>query len=32
LAGKPDTVKVRLPQDANTKQAQPLDLRGRSIG
>jgi len=32
LAGKSGTVKVRLPDGANTKQAQPVDLRGRPIG
>src|ERR1039458_3050234 len=32
LAGKSGAVKVRLPEGANTKQPQPVDLRGRAIG
>jgi len=32
LTGKPGTHKVRLPEGANAKQAQPVDLRGRHIG
>jgi len=31
LAGKSGTVKVRLPDGMDTKQAQPVDLRGRTI-
>ena len=32
LAGKSGTVRVRLPDGTNPKQAQPVDLRGRPIG
>jgi hypothetical protein len=32
LAGKSGTVRVRLPDGATTKQAQPVDLRGRPVG
>ena len=31
-AGKSGTVKVRLPEGMNLKQAQPVDLRGRPLG
>jgi hypothetical protein len=32
LAGKAGTVRVRLPDGANAKQVEPVDLRGRAIG
>jgi hypothetical protein len=31
-AGQSETVKIRLPEGMNAKQAQPVDLRGRPVG